>query len=860
MILPLCLNISFGEAQTDLPSGALKKFVHGVSVYTVAFSPDGRLLASGGNNNKVIIWDIENNKEHWAIRGHSKSVMSVVFSPNGELLASASHDGYVRLWQVTSKNRLHAFLHGGWVRSVAFSPDGNSLVSCGGGQKGSITLWDVHQKARISDLPGHNSIVDSIVFSPNGKFLASTSRDRTVKLWDITSQQQRRSLTKHKSVVYAVAFSPDSNFIATSSEDYTIKLWDTSSGENVADFKVQGDGRVRSLALAFSPDGAYLALACSDNTIRLWNVDDRKETTKIRGHTGVVSTVSFSPDGRTLASGSRDRTILLWDLAKFNIVRPQSTPFTKLNPDTKPDNKPEPLVVDNIPPEIVVISPTGSVVPENIEELTVRGKVTDSNSIGIVKVNNKEVEVMPEGRFDAFVKLAAGKNEIRITASDIHGNMGTKRFTVDRPIPIDTTPPIIVLDESSRHERQSKNVEFTVTGTVIDENGVEDVKVNGENVPISVEGIFTTSVQLVKGENLIRVAATDTQGNMDTKVSIINIRNPGPKIEILEPYESVSRGLKPRIIDDAFTTVSGEVEDDDGVSNVTVNGKNVTVSEKRFSTRVSLVEGDNSIRITATDSLGAESMRTILIHRPESYRTGKDYALLFGVEDYDNWPNLRHPISDAKKIQGDLEDIYGFQTELITNPTKEEIFKSIRKYAEMLYNDDDQLLIFFAGHGHFDEIFREGYLVVQDTRLPVNDDGLLSFVSHTRIREIIDRMNCKHVLLVMDTCYSGTFGREIAMRGSAEDLSEQRMTNDDVKRILEYTTRWYLTSGQKEQVPDISKFVAVFLDALRKKGGGDKILTIKELLNAMKHLDNPKPHASEFGSNEPGSDFLFFAK
>ena len=131
-------------------------------------------------------------------------------------------------------------------------------------------------------------------------------------------------------------------------------------------------------------------------------------------------------------------------------------------------------------------------------------------------------------------------------------------------------------------------------------------------------------------------------------------------------------------------------------------------------------------------------------------------------------PNCITPFPMPNPYSANLEGLYGFQTELIKNPTWADIFETFRRYAEMDYSDDDQLFIFFAGHGYFDETFRSGYLVARDTRKPEDDRGMQSYVSHSVIRDIIDRMRCKHIFLVLDTCYSGTFDRLIAMRG--EDL------------------------------------------------------------------------------------------
>ena len=337
----------------------------------------------------------------------------------------------------------------------------------------------------------------------------------------------------------------------------------------------------------------------------------------------------------------------------------------------------------------------------------------------------------------------------------------------------------------------------------------------------------------------------------------------GPEIHILEPVYNRTRGIRREIhINTASVAVSCTVTDSSGVSEVVVGGIATQRQRNRFTAEVELTRGDNVIRIRAIDRLGNASDKEITIFRPYSdpiIRKGKDYALLLAVDDYEHWTQLQKPVSDAEMIQHDLETLYGFQTRLIKNPTQAGILKAIREYAEMDYSDDDQLFIFFAGHGHFDETFEVGYLVARDTQLPNEDVAMLSYVSHSVIRDIIDAMNCKHIFLVLDTCYSGTFDRLIAMRGRAEDISQRRLAERDIDRIFQYTTRWYLTSGGKEIVYDESPFVHQFLEALRSKGGIDNILTIDEILSYVKKLVKPKPRSSGFGSDEPGSDFLFFA-
>ena len=874
------LSVSEGQLSTDqLPAGVIKRFTHGVSVYTVAFSPDGQLLASGGNNNKVILWNVTSRSEQTTFRGHTKSVMSVAFSPNGKYLASASHDGFVRLWNVDSKRRHAVFTHThtGWVRGVAFSPDGKMLASGGGNQSGSVMLWDVGGNRRIDPMVGHAAIVESVAFSPDGHLLASTSRDKTVKLWDVNTQQIRKNLTKHKSVVYAVAFSPDGRTLATSSRDYTIKLWSVSSGENFATLEIGKGRHVYAEALAFSPDGKHLAAACMDHNVILYDVDKHRAVNTLRGHDGAVTSVAFSPNGKHLASGSRDRTVLLWKLEHFNII-PSSAPShvvvdakpsLHVDPTPVPDpivvDTTPPTVVDTTPPTIVIHSPTEEEVPQNTQELLIQGRVTDNNSISDVKVNGQEIWISAQGVFTATVPLSTGENEIRVTATDLQGNMDTNRFSVSRPADNpqssdDLDPPKIFLNVPIHTETTA--AVFTVQGSVIDNTGIGEVKVNNTEVSVSPDGDFTVTEPLSYGENEIRVTATDLQGNMDTNRftlfrKSLPIDNEGPEIRILHPLR---RGIRPEIlINDASVTVSAAVTDASGVSEVKIDRTVVQRTGNRFTADILLSRGENVIRITASDTRGNDSEKEVIVFRPHSERKGKDYALLFAVEDYDHWTKLHKPVSDAETIQHDLETLYGFQTRLIKNPTQAGILKTIREYAEMDYTDDDQLFIFFAGHGYFDETFKGGYLVARDTQLPPKDLAMLSYVSHSVIRDIIDAMNCKHIFLVLDTCYSGTFDRLIAMRGNAADMSGQRLTEGDIHRKFQYTTRWYLTSGGKEIVYDESPFVHQFLEALRSKGGSDNILTIDEILSYVRRLVKPKPRASGFGSDEPGSDFLFFA-
>ena len=200
--------------------------------------------------------------------------------------------------------------HSGEVRSVAFSPDGQTLAS--GSMDSTVKLWDVSTGREKASLAGHKNSVYSVAFSPDGQTLASGSMDSTVKLWDLNTGREKASLAGHKDSVWSVAFSPDGQTLASGSEDNTIKLWDVNTGREKASLAAH---KSFAMSVAFSPDGQTLASGSMDSTVKLWDVSTGREKASLAGHKNSVWSVAFSPDGQTLASGSADNTVKLWEVA-----------------------------------------------------------------------------------------------------------------------------------------------------------------------------------------------------------------------------------------------------------------------------------------------------------------------------------------------------------------------------------------------------------------------------------------------------------------------------------------------------------------------------------------------------------------
>lgn len=298
-------------ARADLSKSAFTETFG--SIMSVVFSPNGKLLATGGDAAEIRLWQVADGRPMMTCRGHTHWVLSIAFSPDGQTLASSSNDQTVKLWDVNTGQCLRT-LHGhtNWVWSVAFSPDGRTLASASFDR--TIRLWDVSSGQPLRTLEGHTNSVRSIAFSPSDVtgetpvLLASSSDDQTVRLWDIRTGECLRTLQGHTHWVWSVAYSPDGKTLVTGSADRTLKLWDASSGQPL--LTLEGHTRlVRSVA--FSPDGQTLASSSHDHTLRCW---DAKTGQCLRTlQTDWVQSVAFSPDGQILASSSHNQTVKLWN-------------------------------------------------------------------------------------------------------------------------------------------------------------------------------------------------------------------------------------------------------------------------------------------------------------------------------------------------------------------------------------------------------------------------------------------------------------------------------------------------------------------------------------------------------------------
>ena len=332
-------EVFVSDSATGLESFSLKG--HTTTINCVAFSPNGKRLASASGNHlksgEIKVWDFDTRSELFTVKGHTEQIVSVAFSPDGKRLATASSDGTVKVWDAfASPESLTLKGHSAPVQSVAFSRDGQRIVSTARDsieQKEvlKVTVWDavmgkesLSQRGRIGEhgvitvldtLTGQASnkfkgSANSVALNPDGDRIASVSRGE-ITVCNAASGKELFRVRAGTHELHCVEFSPDGRWLASGTSSWGVAIWDAATGMKLQTLQTH-DGPIFSVA--FSPDGQLLASAGYDQSVKVWNVTAAKESFTLR-HDGPVRCVAFSEDGQRLVTGCEDQTVTVWDSA-----------------------------------------------------------------------------------------------------------------------------------------------------------------------------------------------------------------------------------------------------------------------------------------------------------------------------------------------------------------------------------------------------------------------------------------------------------------------------------------------------------------------------------------------------------------
>jgi WD40 repeat protein len=278
-------------------------------LYTVALSPDGHLLAAGGEQGKLILFDANSGKLLKNMAGHWATVVAIIFDPNGQWLISAGEDGQIIFWSIPTGEQLKKWGAPAAIKTLALSPNAQLLAS--GGRDNNIILWEVKTGNPIHTLKNHTAPIAEygLAFSPDGKILASGSEDKTIRLWDVASGQNFQTLRGHMDKIKGVVFSPDGQLLASSSDDKNIRLWKMPSGKLQ---RILPGHKATVYDLAFTRTAPQLISASLDTTMRIWDVQSGVTLRVLQGHTRAVNSLVIQDE--QLFSVGDDGKLMRWDI------------------------------------------------------------------------------------------------------------------------------------------------------------------------------------------------------------------------------------------------------------------------------------------------------------------------------------------------------------------------------------------------------------------------------------------------------------------------------------------------------------------------------------------------------------------
>lgn len=742
-------------------------------------------------------------KEKKELAGYPDYILDAKFSPFRNYFALTIGNNTVEIFD---KNWKKVFSHQGNPNAVgghiSFSPDEKYLAYAKYKSDNDIAIIRLEDQKVIQVLNGHSHNINKLEFSHNGKFLVSASSDESICIWKWDNEDMvlDQKFT-YEDAMMGISFSYNDQYLVVGGYDRMIHLYKLKNDQYYL-YDTIPNLKYWQYDVAFHPSKNEF-LSASQYEVRRYTINNKiqfKDSLKIR----VNRTIKYNSTGEYAVFGkNQDVTILIMNensMDEFeSIYRHGDHVFGGTFSD------------DGL--FLTTFSSDKSCI---IWELT-----------GVEPSRKSLITDYMDGELTSAQKIILTANVIESILQKID-----KKLTLPRD-EFETT-----IEYNDRREKLKAEVLSELQ--FYTEKHFNLSSKSGDKVKIPIERLigYNADLKIYK----VRFLETDA----------------GIKIPI-EDAKSFKKNWQK-----AYIQVS-KTKSKNGISYDYSDFELVHPNRKTY--KVNPVENPFQVEKSSRNAEIMQERSESNIKQKQEKVTGEDIlgvdrAIIFATNIYDSFSELVNPVIDATTVSEELQSNYYVNTELIVNPTLKETIEKIREYAKLDYGKNDNLLIFFAGHGIYDEVFKEGYVISRDSKS--DDVAKTSYLSHSNLRTMINNIPCNHILLVMDVCFGGTFDPIIASKGRAADMYTEVTNAEFIERKKKYKTRLYLTSGGKEYVPDgrpghHSPFARKFLEALRNYGGTDGILTVNEIIQYVEKVE-PQPRYGEFGDNEPGSDFILLTK
>jgi hypothetical protein len=735
-------------------------------------------------------------------------VRQTKFSPYGNYIALTIGNNTVELYD---KKYSKVWSWQGNAESVAgficFSPDEKYMAFSRYKTNGDIGILRLSDLQVIQNLSDHQDYANDLVFTPDGSSLISTSNDYKVLQWNWngTKFSDPIKLIEYTQPANAAAVSPDGQTMVAVFQDGVVKIFQWKN-DRFSEIQTLPGNKYDIECVTFHPSGKFFTYGGSDFNVHIIEKEGStyKETNLLKGEYGSVSRIAFSPDGKFMAATRNNGTVKIWKMEGRNfkdekvIARHNRYVF-----DVSFSNDGKLMSTSSSDPSAIIYSIEG-VGPSSVAHIqqfinapfTSAQRKVLGNSADKILSKIDPALRAPKDEFENKAEYEKRKEKLR---AQILLNLQKETEAFFNAVPSKDKSKISVpIQQIGKYDADSEIYTFQFLET-----------------PAKLQIPVSEAKALKESWNKARVTSSKS-------ISKDGISYNYNDFHLIHPITGKTYPIE-----------------------ITENPFN-QIDLSKTTSDVSPTEGSNDVEDPALFD--------------KNNIPGVNYALLIATNDYNEYPDLTNPVNDAKTISKELTANYNFKVTTIENPSMDSLLSALRAFAQKKYNPKDQLFIFVAGHGKYDEVFKEGYIVVKESKL--KDDAKTSLVSHSNLRTIINNIPCEHIFLTMDACFGGTFDPVIASRGT--DVYSNITKSEFIDRKLAHKTRLYLTSGGKEYVPDgrpgeHSPFTRKFLEALRSYGGEDGILTTGEVFTYVEKVV-PQPRIGEFGNNEPGSDFIFVAK
>jgi WD40 repeat protein len=650
------------------------------------------------------------------------------------------------------------------------------------------------------------SQINAACYNTEMDLLATATKD-TIHLWKNDKKTILYFWKAHeKAKINDLVFAKDSNWLISAASDKSIKIWTLTK---FSEYKTL-TGHIGSVtALALSPDGKMLASVSEDVSLRIWNLKNFQLVRVFYGHKGKLSAVAFSPDGRYVASAGEDKQLIVQEVKTGNIVRKIAFPHLKWIRSIafSPDSKTIALCGDYYLISLV----SGFTGNENI----IKDIIATSGENTVSKIS-----FLAGGD---VLAVATSENNVKFITMTNHEFINTINYRSNK------------LTGFAINESESEILAFSGSRA---SNRLSELKLPASSSP-----------------NALSVPKSPIRQQLNNKADYTP-----PQILIISPKINSGNKLN---LNTETVTIKGQILDDYGIFKVLLNGQEILLSpEGIFEVELKMVFGENMIALEALDASGNTSLKKISINRTQNngsdvefdMATAKNYLFIIGIDRYKYWRPLSNATSDSQDLMYILNNQYTFDESLTTVLNNEEASRKniYEKFKELIgkIRGNDNLLIYFSGHGHYDAGLKEGYWIPVDAQQ--NNDS--DYIPNSYLLSLIRRMEARHIFVVADACFSGALFAE-SNRGYIDNVEQLK-------------SRWALTSGRLEYVSDgnagqhspFAKVLIAFLKDTKKQR-----FPVSELVQYVKvetaNTSSQTPIGNPLKSiGDEGGEFIFYKR